>query len=67
MKYKKSIQLRPCIGDVIIFDQRITHCGAHSHVNEPRILVSFGFGENNIFTDNFEMGTIKRQNDQYKE
>jgi hypothetical protein len=66
-KYKNSIQLRPCIGDVIIFDQRITHCGAHSHVNEPRILVSFGFGENNIFTDNFEMGTIKRQNDQYKE
>lgn len=31
-----------------------------------RILVSFGFGKNNIFTDNFEKGTIQRQNDQNK-
>ena len=33
-------------------------------VPHTRILVSFGFGKNNIFTDNFEKGTIKRQNDQ---
>ena len=32
--------------------------------NQQRILVSFGFGKNNIFTDNFEKGTIQRQNDQ---
>jgi len=66
-KYKNAVQLRPRIGDIIIFDQRITHCGMQSHVNGPRILVSFGFGENNVFTDNFERGTIKRQNDQHKE
>lgn len=58
------IQLNPEIGDVIIFDQRITHRGMSKQVNYPRILVSFGFGKNNIFTDNFEKGTIVRQNRQ---
>ena len=33
-------------------------------VKDPRILVSFGFGKNNIFTDNFEKGTVLRQNKQ---
>jgi len=59
-------QLKPSIGDVIIFDQRITHRGMNKQVPHTRILVSFGFGKNNIFTDNFEKGTIKRQNDQNK-
>lgn len=61
-----SIQLRPKMGDVIIFDQRITHRGMSKQVRYPRILVSFGFGKNNIFTDNFEKGTIIRQNKQNK-
>ena len=60
------IQLNPSIGDVIIFDQRITHRGMENQVKEPRILVSFGFGKNNIFTDNFEKGTVIRQNEQNK-
>jgi hypothetical protein len=60
------VQLNPEIGDVIIFDQRITHRGMKKQVKEPRILVSFGFGKNNIFTDNFEKGTIIRQNKQNK-
>ena len=60
------IQLNPKIGDVIIFDQRITHRGMEKQVKYPRILVSFGFGKNNIFTDNFEKGTIIRQNNQNK-
>ncbi len=51
-------------GDVIIFDQRINHRGMEHQVPESRILISFGFGRNNIFTDEFEAGTIKRQNDQ---
>ncbi len=59
-------QLKPSIGDVIIFDQRITHRGMNKQVPYPRILVPFGFGKNNIFTDNFEKGTIKRQNNQNK-
>ena len=58
------IQLNPELGDVIIFDQRITHRGMERQVRYPRILVSFGFGKNNIFTDNFEKGTIIRQNKQ---
>jgi len=58
------IQLRPKLGDVIIFDQRITHSGMDNQINDDRILVAFGFGKNNIFTDNFEKGTIQRQNDQ---
>ena len=60
------IQLKPKIGDVIIFDQRITHRGMEKQVKYSRILVSFGFGKNNIFTDNFEKGTIIRQNNQNK-
>ena len=59
-----SILLHPELGDIIIFDQRITHRGMLNQVEAPRILVSFGFGKNNIFTDNFEKGTICRQNDQ---
>lgn len=58
------IQLNPKLGDVIIFDQRITHRGMEKQCKDHRILVSFGFGKNNIFTDNFEKGTIKRQDEQ---
>jgi hypothetical protein len=59
-------EIKSKIGDVLIFDQRITHRGMESHPSNrfknPRILVSFGFGENdNPFTDNFECGTFKRQ------
>lgn len=61
---KGFIQLKPTIGDVLIFDQRITHRGMNKQVKGSRILVSFGFGKNNIFTDNFEKGTIMRQNKQ---
>ena len=64
---KKNVhQLKPEIGDVVIFDQRITHRGMEKQIPNSRILVSFGFGKNNIFTDNFEKGTIKRQNEQNK-
>ena len=63
---KGWIQLTPEIGDVIIFDQRITHRGMSKQVKYPRILVSFGFGKNNIFTDNFEKGTVVKQNNQNK-
>lgn len=63
------IQLNPKLGDVVIFDQRITHRGMDSHppnrIHNPRILVSYGFGEDdNPFTDNFELGTFKRQEKQ---
>jgi hypothetical protein len=58
------------IGDIIIFDQRITHRGQLNidinRIINNRILISIGFGKNNIFTKEFEEGTIKRQNDQNK-
>ena len=63
---KGAIQLKPKLGDVIVFDQRITHRGMEEQVKDPRILVSFGYGKNNIFTDNFEKGTVIRQNKQNK-
>jgi hypothetical protein len=64
-----NIKINSSVGDVLIFDQRITHRGMEKHpsnrFNNPRILVSFGFGEdNNLFTDNFELGTFKRQEKQ---
>jgi len=61
-----AIQLRPKKGDVIIFDQRITHRGQERQSKDSRILVSMGFGKNNIFTDEFEKGTMVRQNKQNK-
>ena len=62
----KFVQLKPKLGDVIIIDQRITHRGAENTYGDYRILISFGFCKNNIFTDNFEKGTVMRQNDQNK-
>lgn len=59
-----SIYLHPKKGDVVIFDQRITHRGMETQCADTRILISLGFGKNNIFTDEFEEGTIRRQNDQ---
>lgn len=51
------------MGDVLIIDTRLTHKGLDKEPeNDVRILVSFAFGKNNIFTDNFQTGTIVRQN-----
>lgn len=70
MVVSNPVQLRPGFGDVVIFDQRITHRGMNpdekKKCDEPRIMISFGFGKNNIFTDEFEEGTIARQNAQNK-
>ncbi len=63
----KKVILQPKLGDVIVFDQRITHRGMEKKVKGSRILVSFGFGKNNIFTDEFEKGTMLRQNKQNKQ
>jgi ectoine hydroxylase-related dioxygenase (phytanoyl-CoA dioxygenase family) len=62
LKFGGSIYLHPKKGDVVIFDQRITHRGMDAPCADTRILVSMGFGKNNIFTDEFEQGTILRQN-----
>jgi hypothetical protein len=64
LETKGWIQLRPALGDVVVFDQRITHRGMARRAAAPRILVSYGFGKTNMFTDNFERGTRERQRDQ---
>lgn len=61
-----AIRLKPVVGDVIFFDQRITHRGMERQIPTERILISFGFGAENQFTDNFEAGTRARQFDQLR-
>ena len=55
--------LHPRAGDVILFDQRITHRGqlAVPTENRSRILVSLGFGRSGTHSDDFELGTRLRQ------
>jgi hypothetical protein len=65
---KNSSVLQPKLGSVVVFDQRLTHRGGHDGRKQPgesaRILVSFGFGRDNAYTDQFEEGTRARQTDQ---
>jgi hypothetical protein len=61
-----SVRLHPALGDAILFDQRITHRGLAAPVKSSRIMISFGFGANNLFTDNFEKGTKARQASQLR-
>ena len=62
---ENNITLHPPLGSCVIFDQRITHRGAASGRRDgAKILVSFGFGVNNQHTDQFERGTIARQQTQ---
>jgi CMP-N,N'-diacetyllegionaminic acid synthase len=63
MSVEGAVQVNTEIGDIVVFDQRITHRGAKVH-DPDRILVSLGFGKNNVFTDEFETGTQLRQRDQ---
>lgn len=65
--------LHPKMGWVVIFDQRLTHRGNSfcqgiakriRSTAQKRILVSFGYGRNNAYTDQFEEGTRARQSAQ---
>jgi hypothetical protein len=66
-----SFVLQPKLGWVVIFDQRLTHRGAYTQRHKPgssaRILVSYGFGRNNAYTDQFEAGTKARQSEQLRD
>lgn len=42
---KNYIQIKQKIGDIVIFDQRITQRSMDKQCDEQRILVSFGFGK----------------------
>lgn len=57
------LALHPQIGDVVIFDQRLSHAGNSYYrpYGRGRVFIQVGFGRANRFTDEFERGTIERQ------
>lgn len=61
--------LHPAVGDIVVFEQRISHRGMVSGapVAQDRVLLMFGYGKNNRYTDEFEAGTRRRQADQWRE
>jgi len=58
-------QIKPSIGDIILFDQRITHKAKWSG-GYDRLLICIGFGVKNLFFEQFKKGTEFRQNKQNK-
>jgi len=56
-------QIRLGLGDLIIFDQRLSHKATWSG-GYDRLLICMGFGVKNIFFDEFQAGTNFRQNQQ---
>jgi hypothetical protein len=50
---QKIIQLHPNIGDIVIFDQRLLHCGQTSISHYGRILVTLAYGIDNEITDEY--------------
>lgn len=55
--------LKPSVGDIVVFDQRLTHRGPQSQ-QKDRLLICMGYGVRNIFFDEFQKGTIFRQDKQ---
>jgi len=55
--------VQPRLGDAVIIDQRISHSGNtyYDPFGNGRIFMQVGFGKANIFTDEFERGTVERQ------
>ena len=55
--------LRPKVGDIVIFDQRINHCAKWSG-GYNRFLICMGYGVRNCFFEQFATGTKYRQDKQ---
>jgi len=57
------VALHPSMGDTVIFDQRLSHAGNtyYDAFGPGRLFIQVGFGRKNRFTDQFERGTIARQ------
>merc|ERR1712232_887817 len=51
------------MGDAVVFDQRISHAGNtyYNPLGPGRLFMQVGFGRANRFTDEFERGTLERQ------
>mmetsp|Transcript_36520 Transcript_36520/g.77695 ORF Transcript_36520/g.77695 Transcript_36520/m.77695 type:complete len:343 (-) Transcript_36520:52-1080(-) len=57
------VALHPTMGDTVIFDQRLSHAGNtyYDPLGKGRLFMQVGFGRANRFTDEFERGTVERQ------
>jgi len=57
------VAAHPRMGDAMIIDQRISHAGNayYNALGSGRLFIQVGFGRKNRFTDEFERGTIARQ------
>lgn len=55
--------LHPRLGDAVMIDQRISHAGNSFYdvFGNGRLFMQVGFGRANQFTDEFERGTVVRQ------
>jgi len=57
------VAMHPLMGDAVIFDQRLSHAGNtfYNVFGEGRLFMQVGYGRKNRFTDEFERGTVQRQ------
>lgn len=63
MSEGQDVILRPNLGDIVVFDQRITHMAKWSG-GYNRLLICMGYGVKNLFFEQFKLGTEYRQNKQ---
>lgn len=63
MNYGEVVFLKPSLGSVVVFDQRITHRAQWSG-GYNRFLICMGYGVKNCFFDEFQRGTKYRQDKQ---
>jgi hypothetical protein len=61
----EDVRIRTDVGDMVVFDQRITHKGGYTG-GYQRYLISLGYGVKNTFFEQFEKGTKYRQDLQNK-
>jgi hypothetical protein len=59
----ETVILKPKIGSIVVFDQRITHRAQWSG-GYNRLLICMGYGVKNCFFDEFQKGTEYRQDKQ---
>mmetsp|Transcript_48257 Transcript_48257/g.105046 ORF Transcript_48257/g.105046 Transcript_48257/m.105046 type:complete len:345 (+) Transcript_48257:227-1261(+) len=57
------VAVHPGLGDAVVIDQRISHAGNtwYDLWGSGRIFMQVGFGRANNFTEEFERGTVERQ------
>lgn len=63
MSEGQNVVLRPDTGDIIVFDQRITHMAQWAG-GYNRLLICMGYGVKNLFFEQFKLGTEYRQDKQ---